>query len=728
MVTGLPPIDPPRLVLCMIVRNEAKIIQRLLNSLVGFIDGLVICDTGSTDGTPLLFQKFAQEHHLESYCCLGSEPFRDFGHNRSFGLSLARHTIEESWHWPLDRTFLLCLDADMTLSRKDPMLGPLTNWSRQILLEADCHMVNQTGGSVIYTNARILRASLPWRALGVTHEYYDAPAHSRRQEEDLLILDWSDGSNRVEKGERDVRLLKQGLIDEPTNGRYMFYLAQTYRDTGQSTRALAMYEKYMQHSTFPEEKWYAMYAKGQCYENLKQWGPALKCYVDAYEYRPIRLEPVMKIITYYRNHGQMRAAWLFVLEALTKPFPKDDALFIQKYDWDVSVLLEGSIAALFNQAKGIGRRCLYALLLHGVPSEWKDLCLGNLQAYLEPYPFYALWKPLQVTLEPEWHPCNPALWYNETAQQLEFYVRCVNYTNRAARHFYTSDPQGLFKSKYKQLIWTPDTMTPGAFTVKEETFVVNEWEGPYKRNARVQGLEDWRLVKVPGQSGWWFTATSIEMKMEFQPTMVMGQLSADGSQVIQVIPLHGYEDNIHQKNWLPFYRDQAIHFIYGYEPLVILRAPHLLDTDCSLAERGQLEVAYRELLGVRQVCGLDYRGSAGPLYLPARQQYLVAVHEVWDQQEFRRYWHRWLLLDRGLTRIEAASAPFFFKHQEGVEIIMSMIGPTSADPEALWLTLSIEDREAYWGRLILSEVLQFIEQTFATQIKRPILSWDQISI
>ena len=35
----------------MIVKNESKIIVRLLESIVDFIDGYCICDTGSTDDT-----------------------------------------------------------------------------------------------------------------------------------------------------------------------------------------------------------------------------------------------------------------------------------------------------------------------------------------------------------------------------------------------------------------------------------------------------------------------------------------------------------------------------------------------------------------------------------------------------------------------------------------------------------------------------------------------------
>jgi len=37
--------------LCMIVKNESKVITRALDSVRGFIDYVCICDTGSSDGT-----------------------------------------------------------------------------------------------------------------------------------------------------------------------------------------------------------------------------------------------------------------------------------------------------------------------------------------------------------------------------------------------------------------------------------------------------------------------------------------------------------------------------------------------------------------------------------------------------------------------------------------------------------------------------------------------------
>ena len=44
-------IDIPKICLNMIVKNESKIIERLLTSVLGFIDEIFIVDTGSSDNT-----------------------------------------------------------------------------------------------------------------------------------------------------------------------------------------------------------------------------------------------------------------------------------------------------------------------------------------------------------------------------------------------------------------------------------------------------------------------------------------------------------------------------------------------------------------------------------------------------------------------------------------------------------------------------------------------------
>ena len=51
--------DAVRIVLCMIVRNEAAVIARCLDSALPHVDGYLISDTGSADNTIDLIRQTA---------------------------------------------------------------------------------------------------------------------------------------------------------------------------------------------------------------------------------------------------------------------------------------------------------------------------------------------------------------------------------------------------------------------------------------------------------------------------------------------------------------------------------------------------------------------------------------------------------------------------------------------------------------------------------------------
>ena len=213
--TELKDLDNSKVSLClnMIVRNEAKIITRLLNSVLPIIDTYIICDTGSTDDTISIIKTFFDEHNIPGEVI--SEPFKNFGYNRTFALKAARNKA----------TYALLLDADMIFK-----IEPTFNKQN---LSKDAYMIIQKGGGLNYHNTRLIRLDIDAKCIGPTHEYYDLPPGSQNEKlESIWIEDIGDGGSKTNKFERDIKLLQDGIKDEPNNGRYYFYLANSYFNTG----------------------------------------------------------------------------------------------------------------------------------------------------------------------------------------------------------------------------------------------------------------------------------------------------------------------------------------------------------------------------------------------------------------------------------------------------------------------------------------------------------------
>ena len=189
-----------------------------LCSVVGLIDSYCICDTGSTDNTSGIISSFFQSQVPPIPGRIIFEPFKDFGYNRSFALAACENANNAD--------YMLLMDADMILELSAG-LDPVA--FKNGLTENAYHFF-QGSRAFHYKNVRIVKNNIGASYWGVTHEYVKLPEGSRTTTlpiSTIFINDVGDGGSKGDKFERDVRLLKQGLVDVPNNERYTFYLANT---------------------------------------------------------------------------------------------------------------------------------------------------------------------------------------------------------------------------------------------------------------------------------------------------------------------------------------------------------------------------------------------------------------------------------------------------------------------------------------------------------------------
>jgi glycosyltransferase involved in cell wall biosynthesis len=331
----------------MIVKNEARVLKRCLDSVRPFVHHWIIVDTGSTDGTQELIRKELSGVPGELF----ERPWKNFGHNRSEALALARGKAD----------YILIMDADEVLEVPAGFSLPE--------LEAEQYMLrhrHRSSAETTWELGTLVRGSMPWRYEGVLHEHIacDEP-HRRVPLPGPVVWGYFDSARNVEpkkKYANDARILEEALKDEPNNARYVFYLAQSYRDSDQFEKALDSYARRAAMGGWEEEVYYALLEVGKLrIRTNRDAASIVAAFLNAYQYRPSRAEALVELAAHYRGTHEWALAELFARAALDIPHSKD-ILFVDASVYEWRVLDELAIATYYGkkyeESASLNRRLL----------------------------------------------------------------------------------------------------------------------------------------------------------------------------------------------------------------------------------------------------------------------------------------------------------------------------------------------------------------------------------
>ncbi len=213
---------------CWIVKNEAEVLARSIESIKDVVDDLVVVDTGSTDNTVDIARSLGAR--VEHFTWID-----DFAAARNYALSFVKNDI------------VFFLDADEWF---EPALAPddaqplenifLKN-SRIDMAQFVMTHINEKGATITVTEqARLLRKRPDLGFLSPIHEYYGSP--SGRSLVEITISDKAIlhtgyvTSVRDEKLMRNVELLKRHVAStdniNETFLSYVYLVREHYQTTG----------------------------------------------------------------------------------------------------------------------------------------------------------------------------------------------------------------------------------------------------------------------------------------------------------------------------------------------------------------------------------------------------------------------------------------------------------------------------------------------------------------
>lgn len=330
----------------MIVKDEEDTIERCIDSVAKYIDHWVIVDTGSKDNTVAKIHEVTAKHGIPG--TLYERPWVNFGHNRTESLQLAKGICDFRFMMDADDTFDSFVDnpfADLDVNK------------------SSYHLYIQLNG-IQYTRCMLTNSNQDWKYIGVLHEY-------AYPEEGELNYDYVEGciinaqisplkraKSVEEKYAKDAKVLEKALKDEPNNHRYVFYLAQSYYDSGQYKKAKQTYHKRSKMGGWQEEVYISLHRIGICsiMMNLDK-DIILKEFSLAWESRPFRLESAYHVVKMLREDQRYVLAFTYANMALQNyvNYPEKDVLFYDKNIHDWMFLDEYSMAAYYVGQKGLAK-------------------------------------------------------------------------------------------------------------------------------------------------------------------------------------------------------------------------------------------------------------------------------------------------------------------------------------------------------------------------------------
>jgi tetratricopeptide (TPR) repeat protein len=641
----------PTLCLNMIVKNESKIIRRLFDSVLSIIDSYCICDTGSTDDTVKIITEYFNNKNIPGKVV--TEPFKNFCHNRNFALQSCLGMSD----------YVLLLDADMIIEIK--------KFNKELLNSADSFYILQGNDSFYYQNMRIVKNNGLYKYIGVTHEYISTPSNNTIlgfEKNDLFIRDFGDGGSKSDKFERDIRLLLDGIKDEPQNAdRYHFYLANSYHDSGRFGEAINVYKKRIEFGGWKEEVWYSYYRIGLCYKNMGKMDDAVKYWLEGYDYYPERLEGLYEIIHNCRITSKHKFGEMIYNQAkkiLDLNLKRDNYLFLHDDIYTSKIYYEYTVFAAYIGVTNINYEIIQVLNKSTDESEVNNM-FQNMKFYKDVLNINSKIIIDNTILsningeDTKFVSSSSCLIPKINNDGYKMNIRYVNYHITDSGSYLNCDNHIISVNKYIEFD-------------KNLNVTLEKWMELKFDNRRYIGIEDVKIFHDIETENLLFIGTGFHKNEQIG--IVSGNYDVNLLQFNDNELKTNFTNSACEKNWIYVNYKNSTHIIYDWHPLKICKLNNETNT-LSLLETREMPKIFSRIRG--STCGFNYlkkvegNNNNGNIAIDIVESEIWFVTHIVSYENPRHYYHVIVVFDSNMNLLRY-SAPFKFEG-EPIEYCLSIV-------------------------------------------------------
>ena len=289
--------------LCMIVKNEEKVLKRCLDCVKNICDEIIVVDTGSYDNTVRIAESCGAKvfHYAWNF---------DFAAARNYSFSYS------------SCDYILWLDADDIISPDNQqklirLKASLDNSVDAYFLRYDAAFDENGNVTTFFYRERILRRAAHFLWKGAVHETVCINSNSKKYDIAITHL----RSNNDRRG-RNLFIFAHSFANGTMpDERQKYYFARELSDSGLYDTAASVFENFLLGNGWIEDKIGACRALAFCYRQIGNRSAQIASLFKSFDFAPPRPEICCDIGLFYVEEKNWEQAVFWFKLAINQPSP-----------------------------------------------------------------------------------------------------------------------------------------------------------------------------------------------------------------------------------------------------------------------------------------------------------------------------------------------------------------------------------------------------------------------